>query len=321
MIKQILAGLAAVATVALIQGLFYTYRFFNEKKRTELRRRLQSTEITEAAARLNLLRRGQLARNAWLSSVLRGVPSAAKIEAILQQAQAPITVAQLGAYSLILALLLGLVGAIVGGTSLALLGGLVGLLGPLGAILIRRTQRSRKLSEQLPDALDMMARSLRAGHALPATFRLVSTEMPEPVNLEFGQAYEEMNLGSSFERAVLQMTARAPNNGDLKIFAVSVLIQKETGGNLVEIIENIAKTIRARYQFFGKLRALTAEGRFSGLVLGALPIGTVLLIGISRPEYFRPMLTTSMGHWFIVYGVACWIVGLLWLRSMAKVRF
>lgn len=321
MIKQILAGLAAVATVALIQGLFYTYRFFHEKKRDELRRRLQSTEITEAAARLNLLRRGQLARSAWLSSILRGLPSAAKIEAILQQAQAPITVAQLGTYSLILALLLGLVGAVLAGASLAVFGVLVGLLSPLGVILVRRTQRSRKLSEQLPDALDMMARSLRAGHALPATFRLVSTEMPEPVNLEFGQAYEEMNLGSSFERAVLQMTARSPKNGDLKIFAVSVLIQKETGGNLVEIIEKIATTIRSRYQFFGKLRALTAEGRLSGLVLAALPFVTVLLVTFANPSYLRPLVTTSMGKWFLAYAVTCWLLGILWLRNMAKVRF
>jgi tight adherence protein B len=316
--RQILAVLVAVATVALIQGLFDTLRFVGERKRHELRRRMQTMEASEAA-QPSLLRRGQLARSRWLAGVLGDLPVAQRLELLLQQAQVSLTVAQLAAYSGLAAVVGGLVGAVVGGWPLALLGVVAGLGLPLLAILARRDRRSRKLSEQLPDALDMMARSLRAGHALPATFRLVASEMPEPVSVEFGRAFEEQNLGASFERAVLQMTRRAPNNGDLKIFAVSVVIQRETGGNLVEVIEKIAETIRARYRFFGKLRSLTAEGRISGSVLAALPVVTGLAVSIASPEYMQRLVTTRIGQAFLLYAVVTWIIGGLWLRRMARV--
>jgi tight adherence protein B len=315
---QILAVLVAIATVAILQGLFYTYRFVGEKKREELRRRLQASEGVESLP-LNLLRRGQLARSAWLTNLLRNLPNAERLELLMQQAQVPITVAQLITYSSMLAILGAILGLLGGGVVLAVLLGGIGLATPTLIILAMRERRSRKISEQLPDALDMMARSLRAGHALPSSFRLVSTEMPEPVSTEFGLAFEEQNLGASFERAIMQMSKRAPNNGDLKIFAVSVVIQKETGGNLVEVIEKIAETIRARYRFYGKLRALTAEGRLSGIVLAALPIVTGLFAAVVNPSYMRLLVTTKMGQFFLIYGVATWALGGLWLKRMAKV--
>ncbi len=315
---QILAVLVAIATVAILQGLFYTYRFVGEKKREELRRRLQASEGGTSLP-LNLLRRGQLARSAWLTSLLRGLPNAERLELLMQQAQVPITVAQLITYSGMLAILGAILGLLGGGWVLALLLGGIGLATPTLVILAMRERRSRKISEQLPDALDMMARSLKAGHALPSSFRLVSTEMPEPVSVEFGLAFEEQNLGASFERAILQMSKRAPNNGDLKIFAVSVVIQKETGGNLVEVIEKIAETIRARYRFYGKLRALTAEGRLSGIVLAALPLVTGLAAAVVNPAYMRLLVTTRMGQFFLIYGVATWALGGLWLKRMARV--
>jgi tight adherence protein B len=317
--RQVLAVLAAVAMVALLQGLFYTLRFMAERKREALRRRLQAGDSAAETPQLNLLRRGQIARSAWLANVIRGLPSAQRLELLIKQAQAPVTVAQLLTYSGMLAILFGIGGLFVGGWPLGLLGAGIGMSTPILVIIIKRDRRSRKISEQLPDALDMMARSLRAGHALPSSFRLVSTEMPEPVSTEFGLAFEEQNLGASFERAILQMAKRAPNNGDLKIFAVSVVIQKETGGNLVEVIEKIAETIRARYRFYGKLRALTAEGRMSGIVLAALPLVTGLAAAILNPGYMRLLVTTSVGRGFLIYAIVTWVLGGLWLRRMARV--
>jgi tight adherence protein B len=317
--KQFLAILVAIATAAIIQGLFYTYRFLIEKRRDELRRRLQSDESV-TSAQLSLLRRGQLARSARLAAFLQGVRTAERLELFLQQAQMPITVAQLVAYSVVLALFGATVGYLTGGPVLAGLLALLGLGIPIFFIWVKRERRSVKLSEQLPDALDMMARSLRAGHALPSTFRLVANEMPDPVSTEFGLAFEEQNLGASFERAVTAMARRAPNNGDLKIFAVSVVIQKETGGNLVEVIEKIAETIRARYRFYGKLRALTAEGRISGVVLAVLPIVTGLAAAVFNPSYMKLLFTERMGMFFLIYAVASWAVGCLWLKAVAKVE-
>jgi tight adherence protein B len=190
---------------------------------------------------------------------------------------------------------------------------------PLLLVMLARDQRSKKISAQLPDALEMMARSLRAGHALSSSFKMVANEMPQPISLEFARAFEEQNLGMPFERAVAQMTKRAPKNRDLKIFAVSVIVQKETGGNLVEIIEKIADTIRQRYRFYGKLDTLTAEGRMSSYILGALPIITGLFIGFTNPTYLTLLFTTKMGNGILTYAFLSWLFGFIWMRRMGKV--
>lgn len=318
--RTILIGLIAVAGFALIEGLFHTLRYFRERNHDELRRRLQSLGVA-AAGSTSLLRQGNLSKSASIDAVLRMFPATARAEAMLEQAEVRITVARLLTISGI-GILLGAVFGLLSnfGFLMSLVLAPVGAFLPFGYVAFMRTRRSNKLSEQLPDALDMMARSLRAGHALAGTFKLVSTEMPEPINREFARAFEEQNLGMPFERAVAQMTKRAPANRDLKIFAVSVIVQKETGGNLVEIIEKIAETIRARYRFYGKLRTLTAEGRMSSYILAALPICTGIFIGFANPEYSSMLITEPVGKAALGYAIVTWTVGLMWMRRMTKVE-
>jgi tight adherence protein B len=318
--RQILIGLGALAVVALFEGLYHTVRFFSERRREELRRRLQSLGGDGEGAGLSLLRRGQVSAIPFLDELLRGIPLTERLEALLDQAQVHLTVAKLMTLSTLAALGGALPGLLLVGPAMAALLGVVGLALPTVVVYGIREKRSRKLSEQLPDALDMMSRSLRAGHALTSAFKLVATEMPIPVSVEFGRAFEEQNLGVSFDKAVLQMTSRAPHNRDLRIFAVSVIVQKETGGNLVEILEKIAETIRARYRFYGRLAALTGEGRISGLVLGALPFVTAVVLTAINPSYMRGLLDTQMGKSFLIYAAVSWLVGVVWLRQMAKVE-
>lgn len=311
--------LAGLTIAAVLQGLFHTLRFLSDKRREELLRRLRATTGSIALERAPLLRKGKLARSQWLSNLVSAVPNAERLERLVQQAQVPLTVAQLFAYSSLLALFTGIVGLALAGIGLGLVLAAAAFAAPTLVILAKRARRSRQISEQLPDALDMMARSLRAGHALPSSFQLVAQEMPAPISDEFGIAFEEQNLGAPFDRAVMQMAKRAPDNGDLKIFAVSVVIQKETGGNLVEVLEKIAETIRARYRFYGKLSALTAEGRMSGVVLGILPIITGILISLVNHEYMRPLFEHPMGRYFLIFAGVMWGTGALWLRHMARV--
>jgi tight adherence protein B len=319
-VKQVLVGLVAVAVVALFEGLVQTFRFFGEKRNDELKRRLQNLGTPDSAG-LTLLRQGKLAANNFVDSLLRGVPLAERLELLIEQAQLDFTVARLMGYSVGLAVLMAGVAILVYGLALAPVLGFLGLLTPTFIVWSVREQRSVKLSEQLPDALEMMARSLRAGHALAASFKLVAGEMPSPVNIEFGRAFEEQNLGIPFERAVVQMTQRAPTNRDLKIFAVSVIIQKETGGNLVEIIEKIAETIRLRYRFYGKLRALTAEGRMSAIVIGVLPFVAGVAVALVNREYMSGLIEKPLGRMFLIYAVVSWVVGIVWLRRMARVDY
>jgi tight adherence protein B len=315
----ILIGVLAFTAVAVMEALFYTLRFFTDRKKDELKRRLSSLGTAEAKAVTGLLRKGKLSASPAIDAILRSLKVSARIENILEQTELEMTVARLlgycGAFAFV-GLVLGLLSD--GGILSLILVLLFGFL-PFGFVLLMRSRRSRKLSEQLPEALEMMARSLRAGHALSSAFKVVATEMPTPVSVEFGRAFESQELGLPFEKAVADMTRRAPDNQDLKIFALSVIVQKETGGNLVEIIEKIADTVRARYRFQGKLAGLTAEGRMSSYIVGALPFLSLIFMLFANPTYVMPLFDTYGGHLILGGALVLWTLGFLWMREMNKV--
>ena len=292
----ILIGILAFTVVAVLEALVHTLRFLTDKRKDELKRRLSSlgTSGRQGGHRASCAR-GSSRPSRRSTRFLRSIKLTARIENILEQTELEMTVARLFAYcgaGAFVGLVLGLLSD--GGPLSMILVLLFGSL-PFLFVLFMRSRRSRKLSEQLPEALEMMARSLRAGHALSSAFKMVATEMPTPVSLEFGRAFEAQELGLPFEKAVADMTRRAPDNQDLKIFALSVIVQKETGGNLVEIIEKIADTVRSRYRFQGKLAGLTAEGRMSSYIVGALPFLTLRVPAVRQPPVRHAALHHRLG--------------------------
>ncbi|ABC82594.1 type II secretion system F family protein [Anaeromyxobacter dehalogenans] len=317
--REVMIAAAAVAIFAGLEATYHLARYLADRRSAELRRRLH-TIGRGSALDADLLRRGRLAKGPVLQEALQHVPGARRLERLLEQADSSWTVARLGALTLaggaVAALLgvslasggLGVAGLAIGGAALPILG-----------VLSARAKRSAKLSEQLPEALDMMARSLRAGHAVTSAFQVVASEMPEPICVEFARAYEEQRLGLTLERAVVQMSERCPGNGDMKIFAVSAVIQRETGGNLAEILDQIGETIRQRYRFYGKLRALTGEGRASAVILGALPFAVAVALSILNPEYLMVLPGTARGQMIILGASVSWVVGLLWLYRLTQV--
>src|SRR5205823_3459480 len=148
----------------------------------------------------------------------------------------------------------------------------------------RRFSRLKKFASQLPDALELVARALRAGHSLAAGMHVVAEEMPSPIADEFGRVYEEQNLGIAIEESLESMCGRVPNL-DLRFFVTSVAIQRQTGGDLAEILDKIGYVIRERYRILGQVKALTAEGRLSGIVLIALPFVLFLVMLHVQPTY------------------------------------
>ncbi len=314
----LLAALLSVATVAAVEAVLHARRYTRERRARELKRRI-SAIAPEAvdADREALLRRARFARSATLEALLRPIKAAQRLERLLEQADAQLTVAQVLGWS-----------AGLGGTGLFLAlaahrGALVvvaaaAALAPTLWLLAARARRGRQISEQLPEALEMMARSLRAGHALSTSFELVAREMPDPVSVEFARAFEEQRLGLSFDEAVRRVAQRVPSNGDLKLFAISAVIQRETGGNLAEILDKIATTIRERYRFHGKLRALTAEGRASAVVVGALPFLVTLALSVLNPTYIAQLFVDPLGNAILAAGTACWIVGETVMFRMTK---
>jgi tight adherence protein B len=309
-----------VAALALAEGVYYLARFVGERPGEELKRRLRT--VGEDAGGVKILRKRRLASSELLNDLLSGSAGLERLERLLDQTDLDVTVAQLLTYSAALAV----IGGVTGGLILhnLLLGLLLGAgLAALPVLLVvrARARRARRISEQLPEALEMMARAIKAGHALPSSFKLIAQETAPPVAVEFGKAYEQQNLGLSFEAAVLNMTERVPSNMDLRLFAVSVMIQKETGGNLVEVLENISRTMRERFKFYSKLRALTAEGRISGWILGSMPFVVALIISVTNPGYIAELNTPGLGRTIIAGGAIFWTLGILWIRSLMKVEF
>jgi tight adherence protein B len=322
-VKIILVGVLAFTLVAMLEAVAYTLRFLSDRKNDELKRRLSAIGSNDGTgARIpGLLRRDKFSSNAAIDALLRSLKLSARLESLLEQTELEMTVGTLLGLCLGLGLgglLLGVIGN-SGPVMTLVLGLMFGLL-PMFYVLFKRAQRNTRLSSQLPDALEMMARSLRAGHALSSAFKMVATEMPTPVSVEFARAFESQELGMPFEKAVGDMTRRAPDNQDLKIFALSVIVQKETGGNLVEIIEKIAETIRSRYKFQGKLRGLTAEGRMSSYVVGSLPFVSGIFMGAFNRDYIMRLFNTDVGHYFLAYGAISWSLGFLMMRKMMKIK-
>lgn len=321
MSQNLIILLLALAVICGAEGVFFVVGLVGHQRRADLMRRLRGA--TEAGREVSLLRERKLSRSPALARLLEGVGPARRLERLLLQTDLPLTVASLLALggALALGVTIGALLLAPGRPLLALLGPPLGVLVPVLYLLAVRERRSRKLSQQLPEALDMMVRSLRAGHSVGAGFKLVASELPPPVAVEFARCFEEQNAGVSLRDCVTHMTERMPGNVDLRIFAVSLVVQHETGGNLVEILEQIASTVRGRFQFFGKLRTLTAEARLSGIVLACLPFVTFTILYVMRPAYLAPLFKDSLGLLTLASGAASWLIGALWMRTLAQVDY
>ena len=221
--------------------------------------------------------------------------------------------AAIGAGGFVLALVLGM-GLFVA----PFLGAMTATL-PLMWVLFRRRRRLAKFGSQLSDALELIARALRSGHSLAAAMELVATEMSEPISTEFSQVYEEQNLGVSIDEALDSMTLRVPNL-DLKFFATAVVLQRQTGGDLAEILDKIGHLIRERYKILGQVQALTGEGRLSGIVLLALPPVLFLAVYRLNPDYASVLFTDPMGKKMLVGAGISMLLGALVIRKIVNIK-
>jgi tight adherence protein B len=222
-------------------------------------------------------------------------------------------------------LLLVCVGAALGNWWIApgLLGWLPGLaLGfvPYLYLLQKRKRRSRRFAELLPEAIDLMSRGLRAGQALPATIETVAQECDDPVRSEFRRAADEQSFGLPFREALLNLSHRVPVP-DLQFLVTAILVQKETGGNLAQILDKTSRLLRERIRVVGQMRIRTAQGRLTGGVLMGLPF--VIFIGMNflNPGYGKVLFETPLGQKMLTYASIMMVVGILLIRKIVNVRF
>jgi len=190
---------------------------------------------------------------------------------------------------------------------------------PYFYLVFRRGRRFKAFAAQLPDALELIARALRAGHSLAAGFNLVAHEMTAPIGKEFSRVFEEQNLGIPLEDALDSMTDRIPNL-DLRFFATAVVLQRQTGGDLAEILDKIGYIVRERFKIWGQVQALTGEGRLSGIVLLALPPALFLAVYRLNPDYVMPLFTDPMGRKMLAGGVIMQLLGAIVIRKIINIK-
>lgn len=191
---------------------------------------------------------------------------------------------------------------------------------PLIQVFIDKVKRFRAFVQAFPDSLDMMTSAIRAGHAFNQALQLVGEEATEPVSTEFKKTFEQYNLGVNLRDALLNLTTRL-DSLDLKLFVTAILLQRETGGNLAEILEKISYTIRERFKLIGQIKTFTAQGRMSAWILGMLPIIFVLIISALNPGYLEPLFHDKLGHGLIVIASILQIVGFSFIRKIVEIKY
>jgi tight adherence protein B len=242
------------------------------------------------------------------------------VDLLFEQADTSLTVTKLAAISIFLAIIGAGLGATLGihpalMPFLALMMALV----PLMWVLFRRRQRLKLFAAQLPDALEMLSRALRAGQSLPFGFNMVASEMGPPIGTEFGRVFEEQNLGIPLNESLDSMTGRIPNL-DLKFFVTAVILQRQTGGDLAEILDKIGCLIRERFRIWGQIQALTGEGRLSGIVLMALPLLLFVVVYQLNPGYITVLFTDPMGKKMLAGAAFLQVLGALMIRKIVNIK-
>jgi len=294
-----------------------------------LRERLASVE--KAAERgpteeLALLRDEMLSEIPALDKLLRRSSQISNLQTLLAQANMGIRAGNILVLCVISAVGLGIVGFLLsrslkGGESLlfALMGAILGGILPYSFASYRRSKRFQKFEELFPEAIDTLARAVRAGHAFTTAMELISNEIAEPVASEFRKLFEEQKFGLPVRDALLNLTERVPLV-DVKFFVTAVMLQRETGGNLAEILDNLSYVIRERFKIMRQVRVYTAQGRLTMLLLMALPPIIIIVMQIMNPSFIQPLFNDPLGHALIVGGITLQTIGYFVIRKVIQIQ-
>jgi tight adherence protein B len=316
----LLVALLVFVAIALVG--FAVAAWLTERQRTRIAvtRRLDRIAGGRADVRASVLRDQRLSRIAFLNALLGRTPLVLSMVRVVRQAgikrrvgEVLLYVPLLACTALLLSLLFG--ASVLVGLGLAIVAGAT----PLLIVLRLRGTRTRKFAEQLADALDLIRSALQAGHGLPGAMGVAAETFPEPISYEMLYAVEEMRLGLPLRDSLYHMNERVPDS-NLNLLAVGVLVASESGGNLAEVMDNLAHTIRERFKMLRELRVLTAQGRMSGLVLTSLPFIVGGMLFAFNPTYFQPMFESRTGKYLLAYAFGSLLWGHLVIRRLVRLE-
>lgn len=312
-------ALATTALAVLVEWL--TRRARHRRVARQLDRLSGEALDSMAPGAAGLLRGGEAAEAAWVQALTGRVPHLRDVRIMLEQADLAWSVGSYLAFATGSGIAAGIAAfGLSGSPPIAAAATAAGAALPWLFVRRRRSRRLALFEEQFPAAVDLLGRALRAGHPLTAALRMVAEETADPVAGEFRTVFEEQRFGLPFADSIAAMADRVPL-ADVRIFVTAVLIQRDVGGNLAEILDNLAGIIRERFTLKRQMKVLTAEGRYSVYVLSALPVLIAGFVFMTNRDYLRPLWETDIGRYMLYGAVTLQVVGYIWMRRITQLDY
>jgi tight adherence protein B len=323
--------LIALVVFVLVAVLVFAVGSFLDQRSAQarlLRGRLASVQKAEQSTSedLALLRDEMMSKIPALDSLLRRSERMANFQIFLEQADLKVRAGNILLLCVVSAAVVGVIGYLVAGSlppNQAALFVMVGIV--LGGTLpysyasYRRTKRFQRFEELFPNAIDTLARAVRAGHAFTTALELIANEIAEPIASEFRKLFEEQKFGLPVRDALMNLAARVPLV-DVKFFVTAVMLQRETGGNLAEILDNLSYVIRERFKIMRQVRVYTAQGRLTMMLLMGLPPVIVVVMLTTNPAFIQPLFSDPIGHTLVVAGIVLQTIGYFVIRKIIQIQ-
>jgi len=321
MLLPILTIAIFAVTLGLTLSLLY---FFVDAPLNRRKMRTRLSAIQEVTMRNDdvpdILRREMLSDVPMLNQILLAIPGIGKLRLFLEQAGVRmqvgtfvLTVIAVPFFTFIMMFALGRPAY-----QCAVAAALVTAI-PFGTVVVKRQKRFNKFEEQFPEAMDLLGRAVRAGHAFTTGFELIGKEIPQPVGEEFQIAFQQQNLGLPLKDALQNLAVRVPLP-DVRIFVSTLQIQRESGGNLGEILDTLSYVVRERFKLRRQIKTFTAEGRLSSYILTAMPFAALAGMSLVQPDYMRPLFTDARGQMALTVAAVLQVIGYLIINKIIKIK-
>lgn len=316
-----LSILVFVAVVLLLEGLYLLWKAQHGQHARQIRQRLEALARSRAQAHASLLKQDKLSDIPLVERILHRFEGSHGFRLYIEQSGLDWTVSRVMLSSAAVAIVGYLLTtailrqAMLTGLAAGLAAGML----PLLYVYDQRRRRLAKIQKQLPEAIDLLVRALRSGHAFSSGLQMIGEEMPAPISTEFRIVHEEVNFGVSLQQALVNLSVRIPIT-DLRYFVVAVMIQRESGGNLTEVLGNLSRLIRERHKLLAKVKVLSSEGRLSAWVLAVMPFALAAVMNFVNPEFMTPLWTDPIGIMIVKYMLTLMVIGILLLKKIARIR-
>jgi tight adherence protein B len=318
-----------ISTFVFLFFLFATYALFllasrkSDARQARLQQRvaeaLQQSSGRSVEESIQLMREDSIGGSPFINDLLSSLNVAKKLDMMLRQADMDITVTRLLLFCVIAGVMASFAAYTVLNGIIALILAIIATILPIMFVSLKRKKRLQRFNAQLPDTLDLLSRSLSVGHAFSESLHQVAMEMPEPIASEFRIAFEEQKLGLSTKAALDRLAERVPLL-DLKLCITAMHIQRETGGNLGEILEKVSHTIRARFKLMEDFRTMTTASRGSAWILCGLPILIILLLTALNPNYMTSLMHEQRGHYVLAVAAILQVLGVVTIKSILAIK-